>query len=120
MFSFNILAFLSLCLAASTIAAPAPVPQTSSSATEVTITLMDATQHAWPIAIPSTQTWTPTAVVESISHVHIENTGSVPCAFFGVDGAVIVSFSADVKDMDVGPPQTIAGGICGPLKSRDD
>lgn len=83
----------------------------------VTITLVDATSHHWPITVPSTQTWTPTNVAESISHVHIENTGDVPCAFFGVDGAVIVSFPGDVKDLDVGPPQTIVGGTCGPFRS---
>jgi len=85
---------------------------------DVTITLIDATQHQWPITIPSTQTWTPTNVKESISHVHISNTGNVPCAFFGVDGAVIVSLPGQVKDMDVGPPQTLVGGICGPWKQE--
>lgn len=116
MHSLALLSFFSL--AGSLLAAPTPAPQTSSTSA-VTITLIDATQHHWPISVPSTQSWTPTNVKESISHVHIENKGFVPCAFFGVDGAVIVSFPGDVKDLDVGPPQTIVGGICGPFR-RDD
>lgn len=82
----------------------------------VTITLIDATQHEFTVTIPGTQTWTLTNVAESISHVQIENTGYVPCTFYGVDGAMIVSMPGDVKGMDVGAPQTIVGGICGPCK----
>lgn len=119
MFSLNFLSFFTVSLAASTLASPASRRQAAAATTaDVTITLIDATQHQWPITVPSTQTWTPTGVAESISHVHIENTGYVPCAFFGVDGAVIVSFPGDVKDLDVGPPQTIVGGICGPFGSE--
>ena len=114
--SVSTLALLSLTLATAALALPAP--QAANSSSPVTITLVDATQHHWPITVPSTQTWTPTNVAESISHVQIENTGYVPCVFFGVDGAVIVSFPGDVKDMDVGPPQTIVGGTCGPLGVR--
>lgn len=112
----NYLTTLSLfALAGSSLAAPTPAPEPQSSAGgDVTITLIDATNHHWPVTVPSTQTWTTTNVRESISHVHIENTGYVPCAFFGVDGTVILSFPGDVKDLDVGPPQTIVGGICGP------
>lgn len=105
-------------LALSSLTFGAPTPQSASGA-DVTITLIDATQHKWPISIPDTQKFTRTDVTESISHVHIENTGYVPCAFFGVDGAVIISFPGDVKDMDVGPPQTIVGGVCGPFKRGD-
>jgi len=119
MFPKSILALTLAIFSASSLAAPTSQPisrQISDSA--VTITLIDATQHNYPVTIPGTQTWTPTNIAESISHVHIENTGYVPCAFFGVDGAVIVSFPGDVKDMDVGPPQTIVGGICGPWRDE--
>ncbi|KAK5939459.1 hypothetical protein PMZ80_007836 [Knufia obscura] len=115
MFTKAIAAFTLVAFSATSLAAPASAPVTQSNPV-VTITLIDATQHHWPITVPSTQTWTPTNVAESISHVHVENTGYVPCAFFGVDGTVIVSFPGDVKDLDVGPPQTIVGGICGPFR----
>lgn len=116
MFAKSIALFSILSFAATSIAAPTPAaqPVEARQAGNVEITLIDATNHQWPISIPSTQTWTPTNVQESISHVHITNTGNVPCAFFGVDNAVIVTFPGEVKDMDVGPPQTLVGGICGP------
>lgn len=122
MFAQSTAAFTLATLAATALAAPTsspssqPIEARQPANPAVTITLIDATEHKWPITVPSTQTWTPTNVVESISHVHIENTGYVPCAFFGVDGTVIVSFPGDVKDLDVGSPQTIVGGICGPFK----
>ena len=108
---YKTLAVALLALVGSAVAAPTPRDQS-----DVTITLIDATQHQWPVTISADQKFTRTNVQESISHVHIENDGYVPCAFFGVDGAVIVSFPGDVKDMDVGPPQTIVGGICGPFR----
>lgn len=101
-----------LSLTAAVLAAPTTFVNRQTA--DVTITLIDATQHQWPITIPSTQSWTPTYVQESISTVRIENTGYVPCAFFGIDGAVIFSMPGDVKEMAVGPPQVIVGGICGP------
>lgn len=85
---------------------------------DVTITLIDATNHQWPVTIPSSQTWTPTNVQESISHVQINNSGNVPCVFFGVDGAVVVTIPGEVKYMDVGPPQTLIGGVCGPFEGH--
>ncbi len=122
MFAKSIAAFTLANLAATAIAAPMSSPASQpieirhQADPAVTITFEDDTDNHWPITVPSSQTWTPTNVAESISHVHIENTGFVPCAFFGVDGTVIVSFPGDVKDLDVGPPQTIVGGICGPFK----
>ena len=104
------------------VSASAPLSSSISSrqtTPEVTITLIDATQHEYPVTIPSTQTWTPTDVIQSISHVEIANTGYVPCAFFGIDGAVILSMPGDVKSMDVGPPQVIVGGICGPWRGDE-
>lgn len=105
-------AFTLLSLAAATLAAPTAL--STRQAADVTITLIDATEHTWPITISSVEQWTPTNVVESISHVQITNTGYVPCTFYGVDGAIVLSMPGDVKYMDVGAPQTIVGGICGP------
>lgn len=106
------LALLSL-TAATVLAAPTTLMSRQSPA--VTITLIDATQHEYPVIIPSTQSWTPTFVSQSISTVKISNTGYVPCVFFGIDGLVIFSMPGDVKEMAVGPPQVIVGGTCGPF-----
>lgn len=100
-----------LSLTAAVLAAPTSL---SARQAAVTVTLIDATQHKWPITISSVKEWTPTNVVESISHVSISNTGYIPCTFYGVDGAIVVTMPGEVKEMDVGAPQTIVGGICGP------
>jgi hypothetical protein len=81
---------------------------------KASITLIDAVNHEWTITAPADQSVFLTGVKESISHVRLNNQGSVPCKFWGVDGVVIVSLPGDVKYMDVGPPQTIVGGVCGP------
>jgi hypothetical protein len=110
----TIVALFSL-LYTTTLALPTAVasPQESASG-PIQITLIDATGHQYPVSIPITNTYTPTNIKESISHVHISNTGPELCVFYGVDGAKIVELPNMVKDMDVGPPQTIVGGICGP------
>lgn len=100
-----------LSLAAAALAAPTSL---SARQAAVTVTLIDATGHTWPITISSVQQWTLTNVAESISHVSISNTGYVPCTFYGVDGVTVVTVPGEVKEMDVGAPQTIVGGICGP------
>ena len=111
MFTKTALLFTSL-LAATTLAAPTtPAPQHPPTAS---ITLIDAVNHEWTIEAPCDQSWFPTNVKESISHVRLNNQGDVPCHFFGVDGAIIASLPGTVKYQDVGPPQTIVGGICGP------
>lgn len=108
-------AILLAAAALSTLTSALPAPQTSySTGGPVSLTLIDAVGHEWPIVIPADQSSVLTNVAESISHVHINNQGDVPCAFWGVDGAVILEFPGEVKDMDVGPPQTIVGGRCGP------
>lgn len=116
MFAKSLAAVTLALLSTTALAAPisSPIAARQAPTGPVTITLIDATSHHWPITIPSTQVWTLTNVAESISHVHIENEGTIPCTFYGVDGAEIVSSPGDVKDMDVGAPQTIVGGICGP------
>lgn len=113
MFTPTSLLVLLSTLLSTTLAAPAAAPQYQSTGT-ISLTLIDAVGHSWPIVIPSDQSWALTNVAESISHVIINDQGSVPCVFFGVDGLAIVEFPGEVKEMDVGPPQTIVGGHCGP------
>ena len=122
------LAFALMLLSALTLTSALPTTQSSNTpatslaardAQAVTFTLIDATQHQWTTAIPSTMEFTRTNVAESIAHIAIDNPGQYPCAFFGVDGAVIVSFPGTEKYVDVGPPETIVGGICGPFKSHE-
>jgi hypothetical protein len=93
-------------------AAPAPYYPATSGAQMASITLIDATQHEWTITAPMSGDSFPINVKESISHVHLNNQGNVPCTFYGVDGVEIVSMPGETKDMDVGPPQTIVSGSC--------
>ncbi|KIW07347.1 uncharacterized protein PV09_02194 [Verruconis gallopava] len=99
-------------LTSTALAAPAAVPQAAPGS--VSITLIDAVGHEFPVWAPSDQSHFATNVKESISHVRINNDGSIPCAFWGVDGVTILSMPGEEKYMDVGPPQTIVGGYCGP------
>ena len=104
-------------LTTTTFAAPTSAPTYPSPPTQpatASITLIDATSHEWTIAAPSDYSYFPTNIAESISHVRLTNEGNVPCHFFGVDGLVIESLPGDVgREIDVGPPQVIVGGICG-------
>jgi hypothetical protein len=115
MFTKTLLVAATAAFISTTLAAPAPQAAATGNG-PVSITLIDAVGHEWPIYVPSDQSYVATNVKESISHVRINNQGSVPCAFWGVDGAVIVEMPGEVKYMDVGPPQTIVGGHCGPCR----
>jgi hypothetical protein len=95
----------------------APTAQAAADNGPVSITLIDAVGHEWPIYVPADQSRVATNVKESIAHVRVNNQGAVPCAFFGIDGAIIVALPETVKYMDVGPPQTIVGGHCGPWRA---
>lgn len=92
--------FLSL-----TTAAPTNAPRTPSAY----ITLEGATPSAqYSLSAPLDGTWVPTNNALSISHVV---TSDGPCEFYGVDGLQLNVPSAST--VDVGPPQTIVGVICG-------
>lgn len=92
-----------------TVAAPAGGPQSPPSQGVVYATLQGATpEDQLTIPIPTTSSFTPTGYGSSISHVV---TSGGPCTFFGVDGLVLTVPGAGL--VDVGPPQTIVGVVCG-------
>ncbi|KAL6244587.1 hypothetical protein RBB50_008829 [Rhinocladiella similis] len=78
----------------------------------VSVTFIGAADAQYTLDIPANSVFTPTNNALSISHIQTSAGG--PCVFFGVDGAVFVA-PASGGYGDVGPPQTIAGGICGPF-----
>ncbi|KIX02356.1 uncharacterized protein Z518_08297 [Rhinocladiella mackenziei CBS 650.93] len=82
----------------------------------VSVTLIGAANAQYTMEIPVNSAFTHTNNDLSISH--ISTSGGGPCVFFGVDGAIYVSPPQGGYG-DVGPPQTIAGGICGPFPGHD-
>ncbi|KAK6383806.1 hypothetical protein LTS17_003098 [Exophiala oligosperma] len=78
----------------------------------VSVTFIGAADAQYTLEIPANSVFTPTNNALSVSHIQTSAGG--PCVFFGVDGAVFVAPAAGGYG-DVGPPQTIAGGICGPF-----
>ncbi|EXJ80989.1 hypothetical protein A1O3_07277 [Capronia epimyces CBS 606.96] len=88
-----------------------PISARQSSAS-VSVTFIGAADGQYTLDVPLDSVFTPTNNALSVSH--ISTVGAGPCVFFGVDGAVYVSPPAGGEG-DVGPPQTIAGGICGPF-----
>lgn len=85
----------------------------------VTATFIGAADAQYTLQIPVSSTWTPTNNPLSISHISTTANGEgQPCVFFGTEGAVFVSGPGGGFG-DVGPPQPIAGGICGPFPGED-
>ncbi|KAK4938008.1 hypothetical protein LTR10_021497 [Elasticomyces elasticus] len=97
----------------STLVSAGPIAARTSN---VSVTFIGAADAQYTLDIPVSSTWTPTNNVLSISHIHTSAGG--PCVFFGIDGAVFVA-PAEGGYGDVGPPQTIVGGICGPFPGQD-
>lgn len=91
-------------------------PIAARQASTVSVTFIGAANAQYTLEIPANSVFTPTNNALSISHISTSAGG--PCAFFGVDGAVFVA-PADGGYGDVGPPQTIAGGICGPFPGHE-
>jgi hypothetical protein len=85
-------------------------PIISSRQSSVSVTFIGAADAQYTLDMPANSVFTPTNNALSISHIQTSVGG--PCVFFGVDGAVFVAPAAGGYG-DVGPPQTIAGGICG-------
>ncbi|KAJ9606980.1 hypothetical protein H2200_008991 [Cladophialophora chaetospira] len=112
MHSTSLLAFVPL-LASLASASPLATRQTPS----VSATFIGAANAQYNVQIPELSSWVSTANPLSVSHIQT-TPGSGPCTFFGVDGAVIV-LPASGGSVDVGPPQTIAGGVCGPFPGHD-
>jgi hypothetical protein len=98
----------------------ATIPFTSASPTPrqsgISATFIGAANAQFTVPIPQLSTWTPTNNVLSISHIQT-SAGSDSCTFFGIDGAVVV-LPQGGGFVDVGPPQTIVGGICGPFPGQ--
>lgn len=91
-------------------------PISSRQAPTVSVTFIGAADAQYTLDIPVNSVFTPTNNLLSISHISTSAGG--PCAFFGVDGAIFVAPPAGGYG-DVGPPQTIAGGICGPFPGHE-
>jgi hypothetical protein len=85
-------------------------PLQSRQGSTVTATLAGAAGAQYTISLPIDAGWIATDNALSVSHIST-SAYSGQCTFFGVDGVVVVV--SEGPGMDVGPPQTIAGGVCG-------
>ncbi|KIW91828.1 uncharacterized protein Z519_07798 [Cladophialophora bantiana CBS 173.52] len=108
-------ALLSLLPLAASLAGATPIEKRQTSTT-VSATFIGAADAQYTLQIPANSEWFPTDNPLSISH--IQTSAGASCAFFGVDGAVVVLPAAGGY-VDVGPPQTIAGGVCGPFPGQN-
>ncbi|OAP59972.1 hypothetical protein AYL99_04974 [Fonsecaea erecta] len=93
-----------------------PMERRQTYATTVSATFIGAADAQYTLAIPANSEWFPTDNPLSVSH--IQTAPGAECAFFGIDGAVI-TLPAYGGEVDVGPPQTIAGGVCGPFPGQN-